>query len=94
MGTFAIHQLTGAGGVYAPSQVAPTVAANPIGGFAATALENGMPMNQPYRVKPMLIEGQKNFAAFLVGPTGAPITLAGTLEVKVLLGGIQYQSIQ
>lgn len=94
MGTFAIHQLTGAGGIFAPSQVAPTVAVNPVGGVAASALENGVPQNQPFRIRPLLIEGQKSFAAYLIGPTGAPITLAGTLEIKVLIGGLQYQAIQ
>ena len=94
MGTFALHQLTGAGGVYSPSQGSATAAAAPVGAMMTTGLENGIPQNQPFRVKPMLIEGQKNFAAYLIGPTGTQITLAGTLEIKVLLGGLQYQAIQ
>lgn len=94
MGTFPTHRLTGFGGVFAPSQVAPTVAANPVGGVAASALENGVPQNQPFRIKPLLIESQKNFAAYLIGPTGTALTLAGTLEIKIILGGLQYQAIQ
>jgi hypothetical protein len=94
MGTFKIHQLTGAGGLFTSSQVAATVAANPVGGAATTGMENGTPQNQPFRVKPLLIEGQKNFAAYLIGPSGTAITLAGTLEIAVLVGGLQYQAIQ
>jgi hypothetical protein len=94
MGTFPVHQLTGFGGVFAPSQVAPTIAANPPGGVASTALENGTPQNLPFRIPPMLLEGQKAFAAFLIAPTTTAITLAGILEVKVLVGGLQFQSIQ
>lgn len=94
MGTFAVHQLTGAGGIFMPSQGGVTSAAAPVGATMTTGLENGVPHNQPFRVKPMLIEGQKNFAAYLIGPTGTAITLAGTLEIKVLLGGLQFQSIQ
>lgn len=94
MGTFPVHQLTGFGGIFAPSQVAPTVAANPPGGVASTALENGIPQNQPFRLPPMLLEGQKPFAAFLIAPTTTPITLADVLSIKVLVGGIQFQAIQ
>ena len=94
MGTFPVHQLTGFGGVFAPSQVAPTVAANPPGGVASTALENGVPQNLPFKIPPMLLEGQKAFAAFLLAPTTTPITLADILTVKFLVGGIQFQAIQ
>lgn len=94
MGTFPVHQLTGFGGLFLSSQVAATVAVNPVGGLAATGIENGVPQNQPFRISPMLIEGQKAFAAFLIGPTGTPIVLAGTLGVKVLVGGLQFQAIQ
>lgn len=93
-GTFPLHQLTGAGGVFVPSQVAVTAAAAPAGAVANFGIENGMPQNQPFRVKPMLIEGQKSFAAFLVAPTGTAITLAGTLGVKLCLGGFLFQPIQ
>lgn len=94
MGTFAIHQLTGFGGAFLPSQVAVTAAAAPAGAVSNFGISNGMPMSQPFRINPLLIEGQKAFAAFLIGPTGAPITLAGTMGVKVLLGGLQFQAIQ
>jgi hypothetical protein len=94
MGTFPIHQLTGFGGIFAPSQIAPTVAVNPAGGVAASGLENGTPQNLPFRIPPMLLEGQKAFAAFLIAPTTNPINLAGTLAVKVLIGGLQFQAIQ
>lgn len=94
MGTFCLHQLTGAGGIFAPSQGGVTVAAAPVGAMMTTGLENGVPQNQPFRIKPLLIEGQKNFAAYIIGPTGTAITLAGTLEIKVLIGGLQYQPIQ
>lgn len=94
MGTFPIHQLTGAGGAYLPSQVAVTAAAAPAGAVSNFGIENGQPQNQPFRISPMLIEGQKAFAAFLIGPTGTPITLAGTLGLKVLVGGLQFQAIQ
>jgi len=94
MGTFPSHMLTGFGGAYLPSQVAVTAAAAPAGAVSNFGITNGAPQNQPYRVRPMLIEGQKSFAAYLVGPTGAPITLAGTLGIKILVGGLQFQPIQ
>ena len=94
MGTWALHQLTGAGGVFNASSVAVTAAAAPVGAIATSTLENGVPQNQPFRIKPLLVEGQKQFSAFLIGPTTTPITLAGTMEVKVLVGGLQYQAIQ
>ena len=94
MGTFPLHQLTGFGGAYLPSQVNATVAANPIGGVAASGIQNGVTHNQPFRLSPMLIEGQKAFAAFLIGPTGAPITVVGGLTMKVCIGGLQFQAIQ
>jgi len=94
MGTFPVHQLTGFGGIYAPSQVAVTAAAAPAGAVANFGLENGSPQNQPFRLSPMLIEGQKAFAAFLISPTGTPIVLAGTLDLKVIVGGLQFQAIQ
>ena len=94
MGTFPLHQLTGFGGAFLPSQVGPTVAANPPGGVANFGITNGMPLSQPFRINPMLIEPQKNFAAFLIAPTGAPITLAGILGLKICLGGLQFQAIQ
>jgi hypothetical protein len=94
MGTFPIHQLTGFGGAFTPSQVNATVAANPPGGVANFNITNGEPVNQPFRIRPQLVEGQKAFAAFLIGPTGAPINLAGAVDVKVLVHGIQFQAIQ
>lgn len=93
-GTFPLHQLTGFGGAFLPSQVSVTAAAAPAGAIAATGITNGVPHNQPFRVLPVLVEGQKPFVASLIGPTGTPITLAGTLDLKVCLGGIQFQSIQ
>lgn len=94
MGTFPLHQLTGFGGAYLPSQVAVTAAAAPAGAVSNFGITNGMPHNQPFRVRPMLIEGQKPFSASLVAPTGVPITLAGAVGLKVCLGGLQFQSIQ
>ena len=94
MGTFPVHQLTGFGGAYLPSQVGVTVAVAPPGAVANFGITNGVPQSQPFRISPMLIEGQKAFAAFLIGPTGTAITLAGTLEVKIALGGVQFQAIQ
>ncbi len=94
MGTFALHQLTGAGGIFTSSQIAVTAAAAPVGAFATGGVENGTPQNQPFRIKPLLLEGQKQFSAFLLGPTTTILTLAGTLEIKVLVGGLQYQAIQ
>jgi hypothetical protein len=94
MGTFPVHQLTGFGGAYLPSQVAVTSAAPPAGAVANFGIANGVPQNQPFRLKPMLIEGQKNFSAFLIGPTGSAITLAGTMGIKMLVGGLQFQAIQ
>lgn len=94
MGTFPLMQLTGFGGAYVPSQVGVTAAAAPAGAVANFGITNGVPQNQPFRVRPMLIEGQKSFAAYLIGPTGTAITLAGTLGVKLMLGGLQFQPIQ
>ena len=94
MGTFPIHQLTGFGGAFTPSQVAPTVAANPAGGQANFNITNGVPHSQPFRINPLLIEGQKAFAAYLIGPTGTAITLAGAVDLKVCIGGLQFQAIQ
>lgn len=94
MGTFPLHQLTGFGGAFLPSQVAVTAAAAPAGAAANFGVTNGMPINQPFRVRPMLVEGQKQFAAYLIAPTAAPMTLAGTLGIKVCLGGLQFQPIQ
>jgi len=94
MGTFPTHMLTGFGGAFLPSQVAVTAAAAPAGAVSNFGITNGMPHNQPFRVRPMLIEGQKAFAAYLLGPTGTAITLAGTLGVKILVGGLQFQPIQ
>jgi hypothetical protein len=93
-GTFPIHQLTGFGGAYTPSQGAVTAAAAPAGALMAPGITNGIPHNQPFRILPVLVEGQKPFMASLIGPTGAAITLAGTLDLKVCLGGIQFQAIQ
>lgn len=94
MGTFPLHQLTGFGGAYLPSQVAVTAAAAPAGAVSNFGITNGVPQSQPFRLNPMLIEGQKAFAAFLIAPTGTAITLAGTLGLKVCLGGLQFQAIQ
>lgn len=94
MGTFPLHQLTGFGGAYLPSQVAVTAAAAPAGAVANFGITNGAPINQPFRVRPMLVEGQKQFAAYLIAPTGTAITLAGTVGLKVCLGGLQFQPIQ
>lgn len=94
MGTFPLHQLTGFGGAYLPSQVAVTAAAAPAGAVSNFGITNGVPQSQPFRINPMLIEGQKAFAAFLVAPTTTAITLAGTLGLKVCLGGLQFQAIQ
>lgn len=94
MGTYPIHMLTGFGGAYLPSQVAVAAAAAPAGATANFGITNGFPHSQPFRINPLLIEGQKAFAAFLIGPTGTPITLAGTLDIRVLLGGLQFQAIQ
>lgn len=94
MGTFPLHVLTGFGGAYLPSQVAVTAAAAPAGAVSNFGVTNGVPMNQPFRIKPQLIEGQKAFAAFLIGPTGTAITLAGAVDLKICLAGIQFQSIQ
>lgn len=94
MGTFPVHQLTGFGGVYLPSQVAVTGAAAPAGAVANFGITNGVPHSQPFRINPLLVEGQKSFACFLIAPTGTAITLAGTLDVKMLIGGIQFQAIQ
>lgn len=94
MGTFCTHQLTGAGGVFTSSQAGVTPGAAPVGALMTGGLENGTPQNQPFRIKPLLVEGQKQFSAFLIGPTGTALTLAGTLEIKVLVGGLQYQAIQ
>jgi hypothetical protein len=94
MGTFPIHALTGFGGPYLPSQVAVTAAAAPAGAASNFGITNGVPQSQPFRVNPLLIEGQKAFAAFLVAPTGTAITLAGAVDVKVLIGGLQFQAIQ
>jgi hypothetical protein len=94
MGTFPIHQLSGFGGPFLPSQVAVTAAAAPAGAVSNFGITNGVPQNQPFRVRPMLIEGQKSFAAYLVAPTGTAITLAGAVDVKVLVHGVQFQAIQ
>ena len=94
MGTFPVHQLTGFGGAFLPSQVAVTAAAAPAGAVSNFGITNGFPHSQPFRINPLLVEGQKSFAAFLIAPTGSPITLLGTLDVKVLIGGIQFQAIQ
>lgn len=93
-GTFPLHQLTGFGGAYLPSQVSVTAAAAPAGAIAATGITNGVPHNQPFRILPALVEGQKPFVASLIGPTGTAITLAGTVDLKVCLGGLQFQAIQ
>ena len=74
--------------------MAVTPAAAPAGAVSNFGVTNGIPHNQPFRVRPMLIEGQKSFAAYLIGPTGAAITLAGTLGVQIMLGGLQFQPIQ
>jgi len=94
MGTYPVHQLTGFGGAFLSSNVAATVAANPPGGVANFGITNGMPQSQPFRVIPQLIEPQKAFVATLIAPTGTTITLLGTLEIKVSLGGLQFQAIQ
>lgn len=94
MGTFPLHQLTGFGGAHLSSQVAVTAAAAPAGAAANFGITNGMPQNQPFRLRPMLIEGQKNFAAYLIGPTGTVITLAGAVDLKLCVGGLQFQPIQ
>jgi hypothetical protein len=94
MGTYCAHQLTGFGGAFLPSQVAVTAAAAPAGATANFGISNGMPMSQPFRINPLLIEGQKAFAAFLIGPTGSPITLAGTVDLRIAIGGLQFQAIQ
>jgi hypothetical protein len=94
MGTFPLHQLTGFGGAYLPSQVAVTAAAAPAGAASNFGITNGVPHSQPFRVNPMLIEPQKAFAMFLVAPTTTPITLAGILGLKFCLGGLQFQAIQ
>ena len=94
MGTFPLHQLTGFGGAYLPSQVAVTPAAAPAGAVSNFGVTNGMPHNQPFRVRPMLVEGQKPFTVSLIAPTGTAITLAGIVGLKVCLGGLQFQSIQ
>lgn len=94
MGTFPVSQLTGFGGIYLPSQVAATPAAPPAGAVSNFGISNGIPHSQPFRINPLLVEGQKSFAAFLIAPTGNAITLAGAIDVKVLIGGIQFQAIQ
>jgi hypothetical protein len=94
MGTFPTHLLTGFGGVNLTSQVSVTAAAAPAGAVGNFGIGNGVPQNQPFRVRPMLIEGQKSFAAYLIGPTATAITLAGTMGVKVCAGGLQFQPIQ
>lgn len=93
-GTFPLHMLTGAGGPYLPSQVAVTSAVAPAGAVSNFGVENGVPQNQPFRVRPLLVEGQKSLAAYLIGPTGTPIVLAGTLSIKVIVNGLQFQPIQ
>lgn len=93
-GTFPLHQLTGFGGAYLPSQVSVAAAPAPAGAIAATGITNGVPHNQPFRILPVLVEGQKPFVASLIGPTGTAITLAGTVDLKVCLGGLQFQAIQ
>ena len=94
MGTFPLHQLTGFGGAFLAGQTAVTAAAAPAGATANFGITNGVPQNQPFRLRPMLIEGQKNFAAYLIGPTGTVITLAGAVDLKLCVGGLQFQPIQ
>lgn len=94
MGTFQLKALSGMGGAYLPSQVAVAAAAAPAGAASNFGITNGMPTNQPFRVRPMLIEGQKQFACTLVAPVGAPITLAGAIDLQIMLGGVQFQAIQ
>lgn len=93
VGTFATKMLTGHGGATFPNVVGAVAAAAPPT-IANFGILNGASQNQPFRIRPMLVEGQKSFAAYLVGPTGAPITLAGTVEVQIILGGLQFQPIQ
>jgi hypothetical protein len=95
MGRFPIHALTGIGGVSAfSSQVAVTAAAAPAGAAGPTGVTNGMPQNQPFRVSPMLIEPLKAFSFVILGPTGTPVALTGTVTVRVSVGGLQFQAIQ
>jgi hypothetical protein len=94
MGTYKVHQLSGFGGAYLPSQVAVTAAAAPAGAASNFAITNGVPQSQPFRINPLLIEGQKAFAAFLLAPTGTPITLVNSLDICILIGGLQFQAIQ
>lgn len=94
MGTFPLHQLTGFGGAFVPSQIAVAAAAAPAGAIANAGITNGQPQNLPFKLTPMLLEGQKPFVATLIGPTGTPISTTGGITLKVCVGGLQFQSIQ
>jgi hypothetical protein len=95
MGRFPIHALTGIGGMAAiGGQVAVTAAAAPAGAVSPSGASNGLTQNQPFRLSPMLLEPLKSFAFTLLGPTVAPVTLTGTVTVRVSVGGLQFQAIQ